>query len=127
MRQFFQFALVGVANTAVDFGVYVLLTRSVMWFQVNYLIANALAFFLAISNSYILNRHWTFKNSPKQNFFSSYVKFNLVCLFTLMVIELTLYLLVERAGVYDLFAKVLIVLESQIFNFFLSKYLVFKD
>lgn len=65
--QFVKFALIGISNTAINFGVLNLLsfasgvTRGV-WTA----IFAAIAFFAAMANSYIWNSHWSFKNNNKR-------------------------------------------------------------
>jgi putative flippase GtrA len=56
-KNFLRFCAVGVVNTAVDFGVFVLLYYRCGW---PVLAAHALSFALAAANSYFLNRVWTF-------------------------------------------------------------------
>ncbi len=59
--QFMRFAMVGLLNTLIDFGVL----NALLWFD-NYPVGwkifayNSLAFTIASGNSYLLNKHWTF-------------------------------------------------------------------
>lgn len=122
-RQFFQFSIIGAVNTLIDFSIYALLTRQVHWFSQYYLAANAISFFCAVSMSYFLNSSITFRQDID---WLKYFKFVSVNLFTLMIIEVVLYWLVEHLSVFDLYAKILILLLSAVSNFILSKRLVFK-
>ena len=54
-----KFAVVGLANTAVDIGVFGCLTVLFGWSPV---IANVVSYSAGHMNSFLLNRHWTFKS-----------------------------------------------------------------
>jgi len=70
--EFMRFGLVGVINTAVDFGVFVLLYRVG---GLDPLLANAIAFLVAVTNSYLLNHHWTFHRPHSTLSFFAYIRF----------------------------------------------------
>lgn len=57
--QFIKFAVVGVANTAVDWIVFYILINTFMGGEDT--IAKALSFLVAMLNSYLFNTIWTFK------------------------------------------------------------------
>lgn len=61
--QFAKFAVVGLANTAVDLSCYFLLTRFAGLHGDLIYIAKAVSFSIATLNSYALNRSWTFNGS----------------------------------------------------------------
>jgi len=123
--QFIRFSVVGLINTLIDFLVYFGLTRAISWFGEYYLAANALSFVAASTNSFFLNKNWTFGNQKKDR--GQYFKFIAVVAFTLLLSEVVLFFLVNRLGIYDLFAKILVLIVSVVSNFFLSKFMVFKD
>ena len=65
-----KFALVGVLNTAIDFGILnllILITGFTAGAGIG--IINIPSFTLAILNSYIWNRKWVFENAKQGNFF----------------------------------------------------------
>lgn len=65
--QFIEFCVVGVANTAIDWIVYFLLTKFIL---INFKLwptAKAVSFLVAVINSYILNTLWTFKQEYSEN------------------------------------------------------------
>jgi len=62
--QFVKFGLVGVLNTGVDWVVFYLLTASLL--ANSETIAKAIAFVVAMINSYILNTIWTFRKEYKE-------------------------------------------------------------
>ncbi|MCI8467606.1 MAG: GtrA family protein [Bacilli bacterium] len=60
-KQEFRFLFVGGLNTLVGYGIYALL----LFFQVNYLIANTISTIIGIGHSYLWNRFYTFKSKEK--------------------------------------------------------------
>ncbi len=55
--QLVRFALVGVLNTAIDLGLFALLTYNV---GLDPLLANVFSFTAGAANSFVLNKYWTF-------------------------------------------------------------------
>ena len=124
--QFIKFSLVGALNTLVDLFVYLALTRLLTWFGENYLVANAVSFSLAVTNSFFINRKWTFRDEDKKKLGKKYLKFFVSSLVALAAVELAMYLLVGVLGVYDVYAKFMVVVVSVGFSFSLSKLWVFR-
>lgn len=62
-KQVGKFGLVGIINTLLDLGILNILTR---FFGVQKALANIISVSVAIINSYILNKTWTFKNKEKK-------------------------------------------------------------
>ena len=58
-QRFLKFGLVGGVNTAIDFSVFLILVRIFDW---DAIAANIVAYAFAVTNSYILNRIWTFRD-----------------------------------------------------------------
>jgi len=56
-RQALKFGATGLLNTGVDFLAFFSLIYAV---DAHYILANLLAFLLAVSVSYVVNKHWTF-------------------------------------------------------------------
>lgn len=59
LLQFVMFGMVGVLNTAIDFGAFGLLT----WLSVHYALAQALSYMAGMVNSYLLNNAITFRSA----------------------------------------------------------------
>jgi putative flippase GtrA len=125
MQQFIKFCLVGAANTAVDFTIYIALTRFIPFFGAHILTANAISFTVAVSNSYVLNRRWTFRDTHSVAVIQ-FPKFILSNLVALGINELILYALVHSAEVNDILAKACAISISLFWNFFINKYLIFR-
>lgn len=64
--QFIKFGLVGIANTAVDWIVFFLLTHFISTDKEFEPTAKAIAFVVAVVNSFLLNTLWTFRKEFKK-------------------------------------------------------------
>ncbi|MBU1074822.1 GtrA family protein [Patescibacteria group bacterium] len=125
IEQFVKFAIVGTANTFVDFGIYFGLTRSSEFWEGHYLWANFIAFVFAATSSYIFNKNWTFKDSNRK-IHIQYPKFLLVSAVGLSLNETILYLLVTQAVFYDLWAKAFAACVVLFWNFVINKIWTFR-
>lgn len=79
--QFSKFVLVGVINTGIDIGVLNLL----MWVSghdkgVYYSVFKAISFTVAVINSYLMNKFWTFKERQTNNVGSQFTSFFFISL-----------------------------------------------
>lgn len=72
LQKLVKFATVGVSNVAIDFGVLDLL----LYFHVNPYIASSISYTLAMTNSFVFNRLWTFKDGQR-NVWVQYFQFML--------------------------------------------------
>lgn len=122
--QFSRFLTVGVGNALVDFIVYIFLTRSFIYWQEHYLLANFLAFLIANFNSFYWNRRWTFKVKHGK-IWRQYFEFLSTSLVYIGFIQLGLWWLVSHLGVYDLLAKIIIIGLGMILYFRVLKKLIF--
>jgi len=123
LRQFIKFGLVGGINTVLDFGVYLALTR---WLDLHYLVANLVAFILAASSSFILNKYWTFRDNRLAGLTFQYLKFLIVSTVGAALTELTLFALVHFAGWPDIVAKIMAIGVVMFWNFFANKHWTFR-
>ena len=127
-KQLIKFSLVGLINTILDFSAYFVLTRTFNFFAKYYLLANGLSFSIAVTNSFIFNKLWTFGDSSKSLKHTSlkYFKFFFLNIVTLVVVEILMYFLVSRLHFYDLAVKASLVILSGLMNFCFSKFFIFK-
>ena len=114
-----RYALVGVGNTVTDFGVFALLFYAVQIFP---LWANAIAFFIAVSQSYLLNSFWTFK--IRKVTWSRYFSFVAISLGGLGLSTLSIFFL--DGFVSPLIAKLLAAIAVLVWGYGLSRVFVFK-
>lgn len=129
--QFSKFALVGVLNTAIDFGILnFLIAITGVASGVGIIFMNATSFSTAVVNSYFWNREWVFAGSKKANFPTFFV----ITLIGLSINTGTVYFLTtfvpHIGGISDELwaniAKVMATFLSLVWNFTGYKLIVFK-
>ena len=125
VRQMIKFGLVGVLNTTIDFSVYFLLTRFTPFFADHRIAANTIAFVVAVSNSFFLNKHWTFREKT-QTAVAQYPKFFFVSFGGLLLTQGIFFALHTIAGLHDLWAKMIAVIVVMCWNFAVNKMWTFK-
>lgn len=121
MNQFIRFALIGVVNTLIHYGVFMLLYAIGLF----HLLASVTGFLCAVTNSFIMNKRWTFKTqgtSRKQEF----TKFFLVNLVSLGVNVVSMLVFIEVLNVAPPLAQLLTIGLTLVVNFTGTKYWVFK-
>ena len=94
-----RFALVGVTNTALSWGLFALALSLGVWYP----LASALAFVAGAINGYTLNRIWTFKAG--RFCATGLARYSCVQALGLGVNELVIVVVVELAGVPHLAAQ----------------------
>lgn len=118
-----KFAVVGVANTLIDYGVFTLLAQ---FAGVQVYLAQVIGYSCGMLNSYIFNRAWTFKAQSK--FFSpALVRFLLTNLCMMGLSTLLLALFYDGLGLQKLVAKAGATLLTLGINFLLSRLWVFRE
>lgn len=122
-RQVVKFGLVGALNTGVDLGFYLIFNRLL---HIYYLTSKVLSFAIAASNSYILNKTWTFRNKDK-NYAKQFLQFLVVSSVGLALNATMMYLLVSIVHLSDMISFFLAVLTVMTWNFFANKYWTFKE
>ncbi len=121
IKQFIKFCMVGVVSTAIDVGMFALLTKVA---GVHYLISNVISFLTSLVNSYALNRKFTFRNKHKKigRQFSKYLT---VYTIGLGLSEIILFALVEKFDLEEIQAKLAAVGVVLFWNYFASKIFIF--
>ena len=123
LMQALRFALVGILNTAVDGGLYFLLTR---WLGLGELkiLAKAMSYSVAVLNSYYWNRSWTFasRGSPR----STFVPFVLASPLGLAINSGVMYASMHLFGLNDSLAFFLATAVTFFCNFSVNKLVVFR-
>lgn len=122
LRQFIKFNVVGIMNTAVDFGVFMILNR---YLGLIYAVSQVISYSCGMVNSYFLNKFWTFQK--REGFTAIEVtKFILVNLCSLGISLLVLYILQSKWSWEVLPSKVLATGFSVGVNFLGNKFWVFE-
>ncbi|WP_314395519.1 GtrA family protein [Leptotrichia shahii] len=119
-KKFIKFSIVGFGNLFVSLITYYIL----IYFSINYQIANIGGFITGSLNGYIWNKIWVFKNSKRD--MGSIIKFYLTYMSTWLLSALLLYIWVEKMGISDKIAPVINVFITTPINYLLNKYWVFK-
>lgn len=112
-----RFAVVGVANTAIDMASFSLL----LWFKAPPLGANLGAWFVAVLFSFVANGFWSFERDadiPIHNAFFRFV--SLGALISLGVSSLSLAVLAGVIGVWP--AKIIGVVVAAVLNFLAARW-----
>jgi putative flippase GtrA len=117
MVQFVKFAVVGVLNSAIQYLVFLFLYS---FTGTQYLLASIIGYVAGMTNSYILNRRWTFE-SRNQKLLTELSRFVAVNLVSLGVNLGLLYLLVSTRVMIPQRAQVVAIVGSTLVNFVLNK------
>lgn len=120
LRQAARFGTIGVLNTGLDLGLFLMLTRVA---HLQPVLASTLSYGAGMACSFCLNRNWTFRGSTAgaSGQFARFLVLN-VTLLTLGNATLALLLMIMPA----LPAKLVVVMASFPVSFILSKTLVFN-
>lgn len=102
-RQEIRFLIVGGLNTLVGYGIFAIL----VYFQINYLLANTISTIIGVAHSYLWNRFFTFKSKEKAGkefvkFISVYVVSYLLGSITLILFKNVLHISPYLAGLLNL-------------------------
>lgn len=123
-KHFIRFVIVGVINTAVDFGVYSLCFGIL---HIYYMTAQVFGYSAGIINSFIMNKFWTFENKEvNKKTTGQFIKFITVNALSFGATLLGLRLLVHNLNVNAYIAKAITIVISQAINFFGYKLWVFR-
>ncbi len=132
--QFARFFLVGILNTAIDFGVLNLLMYiSEKSSGFYYPLFKSISFLFAVTNSYFFNKHWTFKATEKDNA-GEFFKFTIINLIGWGLNVGTASYIVNIIGapeglspiLWGNFAAISATVVTLFWNFIGMKFLVFK-
>lgn len=121
-KQFIKFCLVGLTNLVVQLCFYFILTR---FFHLYYIIAAVLAFIVAVTWSFYINKKWTFKQTDNDHK-DQYVKFFIANSLIAVISISLLSLFVEKFGIHDLLSQFLASVICAIINFTINRFWTFK-
>lgn len=121
--QLVQFGIVGGIGFVVNLAVY---TVCVHGLAIDYHVAAAVAWLVAVLNNFILNRHWTFDARDHGRAHHQAVRFLVVSALAFGFSQLALTLLVEAGGVAKVPAQALAVAASMPLNFLGNKLWSFR-
>lgn len=120
--QFFKYCMVGGTGTFLDlFSLYIF----VEYFYLNVLIASTFSFLIAVTNNFIFNKIWTFKNKSK-NFRKLYIKFLIISTVGLGLTLFCMFVFVNILHIWYMLAKAMTSLIVLTWNFLGNKLWTFK-
>ncbi len=117
-----KYAFVGIANTATDIVVFAILLYI---FDFHLLLANILAFFVAVSQSYLINSNWTFEVKNREVNNRSRIFYFLLVNLGGLFISSTL-ILFASGFMFPIVAKLLATVVVFIYGYGLNRYFVFR-
>ncbi len=123
VKQFIQFALVGVINTGVDFTIFTILHGI---YGVHPIFSQIISYSCGVLNSYFINRIWTFKIKNKAGL-AEFLSFFCINLLSLGVSIVILYLFNDIWHMNVYIAKGVATIFALLINFIGSKLFVFRD
>jgi putative flippase GtrA len=121
--QLFKFGLVGASGYVINLAVFALLDQAL---GVHHLVAAVLSFCVAVTNNFLLNRHWTFEATAGHAGFQA-ARFFAVSVMALGVNLILLYVLVDVAGAAELPSQAVSVALAMPFNFIGNKLWTFGE
>lgn len=122
--QFMKFCLIGSIGTVISVAVLYFLTE---FFNVFYMTSALFAFIVSVTNNFVLNKTWIFKEKIRENIFRKYIKFITISIIALIVNLMFLYWFVEYLKIWYVFAQVLAIGASLFINFFGNKIWTFRE
>ena len=120
-KQFLAFCTIGFVNTAVDFIVFFM---AIALLSADTIVANIIAWFVAVQLSYVMNSRLTFREDYHQLNFKDLAKFMLSGIVGLIVATASLLILNQFMDL--MLAKIISIFIGLVFNFTLAKYFVFS-
>ena len=123
VRQFIKFGIVGASSAIIDWSIFYLLNLT---FGVYYLIAKVLSFSVAVINSFICNRRWTFR-SQDPNRRKEFTKFLIIATVGLSINTLIMYIVVSVFGQRKIVGLIFATGIVTFWNFLANKFYTFKE
>ncbi len=120
-EQVIKFGFVGITNTVISYVVYVIL----VFFGCHYIVANVLAYFAGVINSFVWNSRYVFKidEDETRNPWKAFIKTAMISAFTGLVLSNALLLLwVEVLHLSEYIGPVLNLVITFPINYLLNKY-----
>ncbi len=122
LKRFFTYVQVGGSTFLLDLLLLYIFTDI---FLVNYLVATAVAFVIAVSINYIISRRYVFKGTLRQ-LHTGYVVFGGIALSGLMLVVVLMAIIVEKFHVDFIVARVIVACVVGMWNYLMNLYVNFK-
>ena len=124
LEQAVKFLSVGVLNTALDVGLYFVLTR---WtgFAAFKTLAKGISYGVGILNSFYWNKSWTFKSDAAT--VTAFMPFLLANLAGLAINVGVMHICLNALGLHEIVSLALATGSTFLWNFIISKFVIFKE
>lgn len=122
VSRFIKYNFASVLATGTDIFLYWIF---VQFFGVYYLISATITFCIGLTINYLMTRFWAF-NTTKRKFFSGFLFFSAVALFTLVLAILLLAFLVEVLNLNYLVARILVAFIILPIGYLLNYFVTFR-
>jgi putative flippase GtrA len=116
VRQFVKYGVVGASNTILTFVVYSVLVT----LGVDYLLSIVLGYTVGSLNSYVLNRHWTFRAQDIAHTKAG-TRFAVVQAFAIAINVALLYVFVHHAGIARIPAQAILTVPLLAITFYINR------
>jgi glycosyltransferase involved in cell wall biosynthesis len=124
-KQFVKYLIVGAANTGLDAGIYLALTRLSEFWGEHYIGAKMLSFAAGMANSFMWNRVWTFR-AAAGGIGTQIIRFLIVQLTAMGINAGVLYAMVSWVGTSDLIGLIPAIGASTVTAFLANKLWTFR-
>lgn len=124
-RETILYAIFGVLTSALN----VVLFTTLVWFQMDYKIANFITLVITKLAAYVCNKNFVFRSRTGSFYglFKEFCRFLVARGATMVLDYVGLILLVELAGMNKVVGKVIVTVAVIIINYFVGKSYVFKN
>ncbi|MDR1459623.1 MAG: GtrA family protein [Bacteroidales bacterium] len=119
-RTLILYGIIGGTSAGLDFGIYTLLCKC----EINYQLANLISVHCGIFCSFLLNRGYNFKVTDK--ILLRFLSFYIIGLSGWLISAALLHVMVDMKGINEIYAKLLTIIVVAISQFLLNKFITFK-
>ena len=102
-----------------------ILTLSVEYFKLYYLIGSGIAFTISNSANYVINRNWGFRGT-RTSVFYGYLKFIIIGTIGLVLTVFLMWIFVDLLGVVYFASRIIVAIIEGTLSFILHYYITFK-
>ena len=117
MKRFLKFCVVGGSGAVVNLGLYWILTR---YFLIYELLSYAISIEISILSNFALNNVWTFRDRKNSPLISRFTKFHLVSFGGMAINWCVFALLFTVFGVFDMYSAIGGIAVATLWNYFIN-------
>lgn len=123
-KETFAYLVAGVLTTILNYLSYVLFCNVL---GIENLIANSIAWILAVVFAYVINDRWVFQVEIGQPQLQKFIKFVGARVVTFLLEQGGMYLFINQLGFHNLVVKALLAIIIIILNYIFSKLFIFRE